>query len=247
MNPLVEEINMEHQLDGIIDEPPRIEPQLPRQFEDNDEKARGAGIIDYTKKIIFGRKDYSPSAKKTLHEYGNEKITGIVIARHPLMSALTWVANRLTTADKPYDKLFHLYMIINTAKGDVLVEKNEVIHIVPVRSWNHNDEHMRLHQFPHIPINTFLNNARQRMGDSKYFEYSASYNNCQDYILNLLQANHISVGIDFIKQDTQSIFERHPDLRKGVNTLTDVAGRLDVVRQGNGVHVKESVECCKLG
>jgi hypothetical protein len=127
-------------------------------------------------------------------------------------------------------------MIVNTAKGDVLIEKNEVIYICKVKGIKDpKNEKIRITNFPSTTINELLNKARQRMGDNKCFERSANNNNCQDYILNILKANNIYGATNFIKQNTESIFENHPEIRKGINTVTDLAGRLDVIKEGNGI------------
>ncbi len=79
-------------------------------------------LTNIVSKVITGRKDFSPSSKNVLSEYGDCIITGMIIGRHPLFSPITWIANKITTGE-PYDKLFHLYMIVNTHKGSVLIEK----------------------------------------------------------------------------------------------------------------------------
>ena len=182
--------------------------------------------------LIFGRNDYSPSSKRILQQYGNERILGMTLWRHPLNSFFLFVANKIGT--QPFDKLFHLYLEIKTSKGSILIEKNEVINIGMFRR-NNEDDFLEIHNnIPHITINYLLRRTQQRMGKN-YFEYSANHNNCQDFILNILQANNIHEGYDFIKQDTQSIFKEHRELRQTANTLTDIAGRLDVLKQGGKI------------
>jgi hypothetical protein len=39
----------------------------------------------------------------------------------------------------------------------------------------------------------------------------------------MLQANGIYQGMDFVMQNTGSIFRNHPSLRKGLNAITDTA------------------------
>ena len=53
--------------------------------------------------------------------------------------------------------------------------------------------------------------------------------------LNVLQTNWINEGVDFIKQNTEGIFQNNDSLRKFANTITDIAGRADVVIQGGDI------------
>ncbi len=54
-----------------------------------------AKSIDIGRKLIFGRRDYSPSSESNLELFGNLEITGMTVRRHPL-TAVTWLANHLT-------------------------------------------------------------------------------------------------------------------------------------------------------
>ena len=72
------------------------------------------------------------------------------------------------------------------------------------------------------------------MGEQKFFTYSAYDNNCQHFILSLLQSNGIANTelTNFVKQDTESIFSTNPTLRKLSNNVTDVHGRTTDVLGG---------------
>ena len=115
------------------------------------------------------------------------------------------------------------------------MEKNEVINIAQFRAFKERDETMVLHNIPRITINQLLENARKRMGENDFWGYQAGGNNCQVFILNLLEASHINQGKQFIMQDTRSIFENYPDLRKATNTITDIASRGNVLLQGGSI------------
>ncbi len=190
--------------------------------------------INFGKKLVYGRNDYSPSSKRTLQQYGNEIVLKITIYRHPLPSFLTMIANRLTDG-QPFDKLFHLYMIVETTSNHkILIEKNEVINISTKIPNNKEDDWETITNPPNITINQLLEKTQQKMGNS-YFSYIATSNNCQWYILNILQANGISQAKQFILQDVGQISEEHPELRKVANTITDVASRIDVLKQGGKI------------
>ena len=86
-----------------------------------------------------------------------------------------------------------------------------------------------------ITINKLLENTSQQMSD-KFIKYSAYGNNCQNFIQNILLSNNIHQGLDFVKQSTEDIFKNNPTLRKFSNTITDIAGRFDVIKQVENCH-----------
>jgi hypothetical protein len=190
------------------------------------------------------RLDYSPKVRKILEKVGGDIIASIEIGRTPVPSLLTNALNIISFGEfqkkfgaMPYDKLWHLFMIIRTTKGErVMFEKNEVINSVLRYKIPPNTELKKvdgIHQ--NVSINDFLLKGLQRQGKSKFFTYSASHNNCQDWIVNLLQANYIGGDIiSFVKQDTKVLFEGLPHLRKIANTVTDAAAIGDRVLQGRG-------------
>ena len=79
------------------------------------------------------------------------------------------------------------------------------------------------------------------MGRQKFLLYSAYDNNCQHFILNVLQANGINEEVDFIKQNTEGIFENNDSLRKLAKTITDLAGQSHVVIQGGDIERKHVI------
>lgn len=190
------------------------------------------------------RLDYPPKVRKILEKVGGDIIASIEIGRTPVPSLLTNALNIISFGEfqkkfgaMPYDKLFHLFMIIRTTKGErVMLEKNEVINSALRYRIPPNTELKKadgIHQ--NVSINDFLLKGLQRQGKEKFFTYSASHNNCQDFIVNLLQANYIGGDIiSFVKQNTKELFEGLPRLRKIANTVTDAAAIGDRVIQGRG-------------
>jgi hypothetical protein len=57
-------------------------------------------------------------------------------------------------------------------------------------------------------------------------------------ILGILQSNNLSTpqNVLFTKQSTQELFT--PQLRKITNTITDIAGKVDIIRQGGDIKPK---------
>jgi hypothetical protein len=77
------------------------------------------------------------------------------------------------------------------------------------------------------------------MGEN-FTPYSAAYNNCQNFIVNVLKANRMDTPelVAFVKQDTTSIF-KDPWFRKFAHTVTDVAGRANIAVQGGDLRSLE--------
>ena len=75
------------------------------------------------------------------------------------------------------------------------------------------------------------------MGD-RFLTYSARDNNCQSLILAMLQSNNLSTpqNVLFTKQSTQELFT--PQLRKITNTITDIAGVANIIREGGDIKKK---------
>ena len=68
------------------------------------------------------------------------------------------------------------------------------------------------------------------MGNS-FLTYSAKDNNCQNFILAILQSNGLlnSRNELFTKQSTDSYFS--DDLRKFTSTITDIGSKIDIFRE----------------
>jgi hypothetical protein len=187
--------------------------------------------------LINGRNEYSPSSKAALDRAGNEMIQSITIGRTPVPSAITSILK--TVSSTPYDTLFHLFITITTTQGTkVKIEKNAQINI-QLNPPNLPDTEILSVPAPSITVNGLLQKTQSLMGN-KYFNYSGYSNNCQHYILAIFNANGISTGLSFIKQNTDSIFREHPNLRKFANTVTDIAGRSDVLFQGGKISKRRS-------
>ena len=83
--------------------------------------------VKYVHHIIYGRNELSPNVKSILHGVGNQTIISMRITRHPLSFLLTGALDALSfgafSKHNPYDKLFHLAVIIRTTHSRFLLEK----------------------------------------------------------------------------------------------------------------------------
>ena len=198
---------------------------------------RGSGILNIPsifKKVIYGRNSYSPSVQKTLDNIGDATIISMQIGRKQVNSVIKYALTTLSNTN--YDKIFHLFMIVETNKGSILIEKNESINIQKNAIIPKDAEMIHVNSVPSITINELLDKTRERMTPTKFYAYSGYNNNCQDFILNICNANNINSCDNFIKQDTKNIFEGNPNLRKLVNTVTDLGSQIDTIAQGGTLH-----------
>jgi hypothetical protein len=230
--------------------PPRVVEEPKRKAESPKEEVvkRGRGrprknggnvVTDFAKKI-FSNSSIPPALKRILDKYGNEKITGMSVGRTPVPSYITGALNVISLgewkkkfASKPFDKLYHLYMIIQTPKGQFIIEKNERINAsenVPA-----SNETMSISGIPDgLTPNILIERTEKYMG-GKFLPYSAYDNNCQDFIIAVLKSNHLGNEsvYKFVKQDTEDLFKASgTHTRKFANTLTDLGAAASKVFSG---------------
>lgn len=207
----------------------------------------------YLDAIFSGRNDYQPKVREILNKYGDLEITNAELRRTPLslilMTTLSVASFGKIDKNNPYDKLFHLSMVVKLSDGtNILIEKNEVINMEINPKVRPNTEFKQVSlcnsacgRFSSsfsksgFTLKQLLQRTREKMGD-KFFLYSARDYNCQHFIKNILIANNIDTPelINFVEQDTKKLFEGLVYLRKASNTITDIASRLNVVTEGAG-------------
>jgi len=207
-------------------------------------KNTSKAVGDYADVVFNGRNDYPPKVRDLLNKYGNEVLNTATIVRAPVPSLLTNALSLVSggqfgknLANSPYDTLFHLRLDFTTQNGNkFMVEKNEVINMDKNPSMPKDAEKKEVQPISSISINAMLENAKKYM-DGKYFNYSARDNNCQDFILAILNANQFGNDADrgFVKQNTKELFNNMPALRKFSNTITDLGAKVNEITTGRGL------------
>ncbi len=194
-------------------------------------------------KITNGRKYLvPPTIKDTLNKYQNNVIIGATIYRHPVDGWIRKSLNILGSNKTPFDKLFHLRLLLKLDNGkDIFIEKNERLNSgVGIGAKKEGLETIQIDSSDIPQGMTFgelVDKTKEYQGD-KFLTYSSSSNNCQYFIMAILQANkfnNISKYINFVKQDTESIFKNNPALRKIANTFTDLGGNMSVLQNGGSI------------
>ncbi len=184
------------------------------------------------------RAGISPSVDRFLDEHGDEPIQQLIISRNVISPLIISTLNILSPNFKKKNNnnpLYHLKILIKTDRTSFSVEKNERITISKYQM-NKNAENMNVNIPRGLSLNVLLANTRQLMG-GKFLTYSVS-NNCQSLILGILQSNNLSTPQNVLstKQSTQELFT--PQLRKITNTITDIAGKVNILRQGGDIKKK---------
>jgi hypothetical protein len=181
----------------------------------------------------------SPSVDRFLNEHGNEPIVQLLISRNVINPLITGTLNILSPNFKKKNNnnpLYHLKILIKTDRTSLSLEKNERITISRYQM-NKGAENMNVNIPNGLSLNILLDRTKQLMG-GKFLTYSARDNNCQSLILAMLQSNNLSTpqNVLFTKQSTQELFT--PQLRKITNTITDIAGVANIIREGGDIKKK---------
>ena len=208
-------------------------------------------VINRVKDVSRGiRMDYSPSVRAILAQVGDRPVVQAYVRRDPIVSLLNTALNFISRgkwnearAKYNYDKLFHLgleVVIKVDNESDVLaryvMEKNEVISISFAKAFTAKTEVMEVPLSAGITINSLLEGARKQMGD-KFFPYDPFYNNCQDFIMGVLNGSGLATpGLTaFVKQPMEDIIDELPGYTgKIAKAITDLGGLANVAIEGRG-------------
>eukprot|EP00952_Eustigmatos_sp_NYUAD-ZCMA_P007212 30629-Eustigmatos_ZCMA.PRE.1 len=106
--------------------------------------------------------------------------------------------------------MFHLALRINDR---YILDKQETVKLV-AGGPPANSEGKSVPLKSQTTIQQLIDKTRDTMGPTKFSNYSASQNNCQDFIMSILQANDLLTPelTEFIKQDAQSVFNKMPTI-----------------------------------
>ena len=223
---------------------------------------KGAGflsdLVDKVKNIgskikqwlFFPPNKLPNKSAKIFEKYAKSEIQDIEIRREPLQSMVKSFLNFISFGqlekklkELNYDDVMHLSMAVIFRNGSrVSIEKNERINIVEGYTGNKDKQQMvnvdrSLLEKNRITLETLLGKTQQSMGDHRFFQYNAKDNNCQDFLLGILDANGLNNSnlTKFIKQDASEIFKSLPSfMDKFAQGITDLAGKVSELT-GQGI------------
>lgn len=203
----------------------------------------------YINTVVQGRNDYPPKARAIIKTDGEKPIKNIKIIRQPIQSFINTAFNVLTFGafqkkldELPYDKLFHLRMVIKLEDNtEIQIEKNEVINITKKIDTIKGQEEINIPFQGQLNLNQLLEGGKKILKD-KFFTYRAFGNNCQDFQIALLKgSNLLNPEIqNFVKQDVDELATINPYLRSIANTFTDMGGKFNEIIQGTGIIKKHN-------
>lgn len=184
----------------------------------------------------------SAKVRTLLSKMGDTPITSAEIVRSPVQSVVQQAINfvsggefKKAIADKPYDDIFHLMIILTLEDGKKYsLEKNAIITLRPTKG--RSGESSPVSVPAGLTLNKAMEKTQEAMGEA-FATYSARDNNCQDFILAFLKANGMGDEKDyaFVKQDVKSLFGKTSFLRKFTNTVTDIGAKVSTLLEGEGV------------
>jgi len=216
----------------------------------------GKGIINTVKKVIYGRKDFPPSAKKVIEANKDAKITGVSLHRrvlpkiyHSILNILSKGETEKLIKESDKDKLFHTSVWVKLDnKNTILLEKNEVLGAKLNPKEAKDEETLDITAPESLTLRELIDNTKKSMGN-KFATYSAKDNNCSDFIIELLKSNNLlsTPAHDFLFQNSKKILESVPALNKIVQLATDIGGRANVLIEGGEGLNKKISKPSKMG
>jgi hypothetical protein len=161
-----------------------------------------------------------PDSRKLLESIGGEEVKTLQIVRTPLSSFTKGFLNTISLGQfekiskKYYDQMFHLSLWINDKYN---LEKNEVVYFNKQNPKKSNSQVRDVKNIPAgITIQQLIDNTIKRMGPENFSNYDAEKLNCQNFLINVLDASDIGdkADGDFIFQDATKIFKELPEYAK---------------------------------
>lgn len=191
-----------------------------------------------------------PNLKEVMKTKGDQIITSIMLRRNPVSSLITGAMNAVSLGSfqknldkQPYDKLFHLAILIQTANTKFLLEKIERVNV----SYSiGSPEGLETLNVPlngkEIKVFDLINNTLLQMGKNKFLDYDAVTNNCQVFIMNVLDSNGLlnSGNQEWVKQNTEVLFKGNKTLAKISKKLTDIGASANVLLHGGNINNYEN-------
>lgn len=218
----------------------------------NAYETKGDGFFDSARRLLdrlsFKKREAGvlpPQSRELLARIRNEPIVSLVIVRTPIESfinqALQFISGGTwqdAVRKTGYDKIFHLSLFINNkytlhkievatlAEGNPIKPTSQTMPITP------NSE----------SIGELIDTTLRTVGGSRFSEYNPVSQNCQDFLIDVLQSNGLLTpdAMQFIKQDAQTIFQNMPQFTAKIATAaTDLGARFNRLIYGESIKNKD--------
>lgn len=156
---------------------------------------------------INGNYSYTGRTRSVVEQYEKFKIIAMMVHRK-VIGSQKLVDKLNLLKNKPYDELFHLFLVVTLENGIMLrIEKNATINIF-ILSNSVSDDKIQIYKInKNLTLGNMLKNTENHMGTNKYYQYSAINNNCQMFLDNILKSNRMGRRevFQFINQDLSGI------------------------------------------
>lgn len=202
--------------------------------------------------LFKGSQSYTNESKKTLKEYGDEKIYEIKLIRSPVDPRVTVLGDALTMGEFQklykklgYDALMHLRLSAKTKKepSEVVMEKTQQIDIHNRFGFEHNAEVLNVDMGSkkgQLTILEFVQNAKDYLGDD-FFPYDAFNSNCQHFVRGLLAGSGLLKPEyeEWLFQDLTELKQSFKAFHKISRVATNANASLNaLLGKGDGAVVK---------
>jgi|TARA_R100000455_G_C6270249_1_gene126057 hypothetical protein len=208
------------------------------------------GMTEIDGGLALKLEKFPVGAKKLLDKVGNEPVKKIVIFRKPLGGILTKTLNKLTKGaldnflkTAPYDKFFHLGIIIN---DKYLMDKQDSFTFKKVNAQKFlrtkgMETRVPTVNYQGLTIKTLVDKTKAKMGDSKFFGYQPLTNNCQDFIIALLDSINAKFDRPFVKQKVEQLAKTVPTWKQKIaEFLVAIPRTAKRVKVAKGIDVVEA-------
>jgi hypothetical protein len=179
------------------------------------------------------RQGITPTVDTFLRLHGDESIKQFIISRNVLNLLTTTAIGIISPSFARKSEgtpLYHLKLKIITSKSSLVIEKNARIEFSRYRI-DKNEEKFPVNIYPGLTLNMLMATTKASMG-GKFLAYSAFKNNCGHFVMAILRANNLATSQNtlFVEQTIAHLFTG--ESQKITNTITDIAGALDIIKQG---------------
>jgi hypothetical protein len=197
-----------------------------------------SNTVSAVRNVFYPSSKMPASSKAVLDRYGRSNISRIQIRRAPVASAVEKFLNVISLgqyekgkAEANFDKMFHLGIVFHLFTGPkILAEKNETINITTSFSDTSDTQYMDVPlRTRDLTLNVIMAKTEAYMSTFKFYQYNAFSNNCQDWIMGILNANGLNTPTiqAFVKQPVDSIVKRLPSfVGKTAQFATDTWARI---------------------
>ena len=216
-------------------------------------KGKISNVKRTAKTLVYGTTDYNPAVRQILSEYGDEIVVGISVNRSLVPSILTKTLDIASFGvfskkmeEEELPNLYHLSLVFTLESGvKILLEKNITINAVVITT----EREETVDSLPiaifgrrRYTLGEYLQNGLNSMGVEKFFRYSTSKNNCQDFVLAILSANRLNNGkIEaFVKQNTKPLFEGNERLQGFSDSITDLVAKANTLIHGGDISYRRN-------